>query len=88
MADTSLLQKAAAWGYTGVDLLDEHLWPKAVDLGLEITAVAGHHSLTEGLNRRDHAKRIENELRLQIKERTAVGHPPAPLFFRQPLRPR
>ncbi|MCU0793374.1 MAG: TIM barrel protein [Opitutaceae bacterium] len=62
VSDAELLAGAARLGYSGVDLLPEPLWPLAHRAGLAVTAVAGHDLRPEGLNRRDHADRIEAEL--------------------------
>jgi len=57
---------AAKIGYTGVDLIDERYWPLAAKHGILVTAIAGHGTLTEGLNRRENASRIVAELRANI----------------------
>src|SRR5579859_2632858 len=57
-----LLEQAAALGYAGVDLVDASLWPLVHECGLAITAVGGHQSLVDGLNRRANHDRIEREL--------------------------
>ena len=53
-------------GYEGVDLIDEALWPTAQSHGLAITAIGGHTTLEDGLNRSENAVRIEKELRGNI----------------------
>lgn len=60
------MREAAAIGYHGVDLIEESLWPLARDSGLRIVAVAGHGSITDGLNRHENAARIEAELLANI----------------------
>jgi hydroxypyruvate isomerase len=62
----ALLSGAAKIGYKGVDLIEEELWPMARRCGLAISAVAGHGTLEDGLNRRENAGRIEKELRDSI----------------------
>ena len=62
----ALLAGAAKIGYTGVDLIEEALWPMVEGFGLSISAVNGHKSIEDGLNRRENAERIENELRGSI----------------------
>jgi hydroxypyruvate isomerase len=62
----ALLAGAAQIGYAGVDLIPEALWPNARRHGLAITAVGGHDSISEGLNRAENADRIEQELRTNI----------------------
>lgn len=66
IAPEDLMEGAAKIGYEGVDLLREPLWPMAARHGLKITAISGHRTLEEGLNRRAHASRIEKELRTNI----------------------
>jgi len=62
----ALLAGAAKIGYKGVDLIGEALWPNAQRHGLAITAVEGHASISEGLNRSENAARIEKELLANI----------------------
>jgi hydroxypyruvate isomerase len=62
----ALLSGAARLGYEGVDLIDEALWPLAQKHGLAITAIAGHGTIEEGLNRSENAARIEREIRGNI----------------------
>src|ERR1700761_9321686 len=66
VAPEDLMKGAAKIGYEGVDLLREPLWSMAARHGLKITAIGGHRTLEEGLNRRAHAPRIEKELRTNI----------------------
>jgi len=62
----ALLAGAARMGYEGVDLIEEALWPAAQRHGLAITAIGGHATLEDGLNRKENAGRIEKELRENI----------------------
>jgi hydroxypyruvate isomerase len=62
----ALLAGAARMGYEGVDLIEEALWPAAQRHGLAITAIGGHATLEDGLNRKENAGRIKNELRENI----------------------
>lgn len=71
----ALLAGAVRIGYTGVDLLDESLWPVARRHGLRLACVAGHGTLTDGLNRRENAGRIEAELRANIAKAAANDIP-------------
>jgi hydroxypyruvate isomerase len=68
VADAELLRAAKQIGYDGVDLAGEELWPQIVDAGLKLVAVDGHGTLSEGLNRRDQAARIERELQVKIEK--------------------
>ncbi|HVU14247.1 MAG TPA: TIM barrel protein [Phototrophicaceae bacterium] len=61
-----LLRAAADIGYEGVDLVDQQDWPLVKAHGLKIVSIRGHESLTDGLNRRENAARIEQELRANI----------------------
>jgi hydroxypyruvate isomerase len=63
-----LIREAAKIGYKGVDLVGEELWPAITDAGLKLVAMDGHGTIGEGLNRRDQAARIENELRSKIEK--------------------
>jgi hydroxypyruvate isomerase len=62
----ALLAGAREIGYEAVDLIEEELWPVAKAAGLRISAIAGHATLENGLNRRENAARIEAELRANI----------------------
>jgi hydroxypyruvate isomerase len=62
----ALLVAARRIGYNGVDLIQEEFWPLAAEQGLVITAVNGHGTLEDGLNRPENAERIEGELRANI----------------------
>ncbi len=62
----ALLAGAAQIGYRGVDLIEEELWPKVRHHGLTITAIGGHGTLEDGLNRSENAARIEREIRDNI----------------------
>jgi len=76
----ALLEGAARIGYSGVDLLDEALWPVAARHGLAIAAICGHASIENGLNRREEGHRIEQELRASI-EKAARWRIPALICF-------
>lgn len=60
--DLQLLSAAANMGYAAVELIGEALWPQATSAGLAIASIAGHGTLQQGLNRREHGARIEQEL--------------------------
>jgi hydroxypyruvate isomerase len=61
-----LIAGAAQAGYHGVDLVAEKFWPVVRKHGLEISAINGHGTLTEGLNHMEYAERIEGEIRANI----------------------
>lgn len=62
----ALLSGVAKIGYRGIDLVEEALWPAVKRHGLTISAVDGHGTIEQGLNRRENADRIEKELRVKI----------------------
>ena len=66
MTPEALLRAAADIGYEGIDLAPQEYWQLIKDHGLKITAVGGHTTLTDGLNRRENGARIEQELRANI----------------------
>lgn len=70
----TLLRAAADAGYAGVDLIDPSLWALAKDMGLQIAAVNGHTSITEGLNDPAQHQRIHQELlsRLKLAEQHGI----------------
>jgi hydroxypyruvate isomerase len=70
-----LLAGAKKTGYYGVDLIEEELWPVVKKHGLAITAVNGHGTIEDGLNRRENAARIEGELRGNIEKAREWGIP-------------
>lgn len=53
-------------GYEAVELVPQEYWPLLKKQGLAIASLAGHNSIEEGLNRREHHARIESELRASI----------------------
>lgn len=57
---------SAEIGYEAIDLVGPEYWPLVKDHGLKISAVGGHQSLTDGLNRRENRGRIVDELREKI----------------------
>ena len=64
----NLLLQAAEIGYVGVDLIDESLWSTVKSYGLTITAISGHGTIDQGLNRRENASRVEEELTINIRK--------------------
>ncbi|WP_219722140.1 hydroxypyruvate isomerase family protein [Deinococcus planocerae] len=63
----ALLGDAARIGYEAVELLPLDLWPNARKAGLTISAMNGHRSIEEGLNRREHHARILRELEENVR---------------------
>ena len=66
LSPEQFVRTLADLGYAAVDLVPPDYWPLVRDAGLTISAVAGHESLTDGLNRRDQHDRIERELRASL----------------------
>ncbi len=61
-----LIRAAAELGLSGVELLPREYWQMAKDHGLTIVSIDGHRSIQEGLNRREHHQRIEEEIRTKL----------------------
>jgi hydroxypyruvate isomerase len=62
----TLLAGAAKIGYDAVDLIDEEFWPAARRAGLAISAVNGHGTIADGMNRRENAGRIAKEIHASL----------------------
>ncbi len=62
------VQAAAAAGYAAVDLVPSEYWSLVKAHGLGISAIAGHHSLTDGLNRRELHESIGREILTAIEQ--------------------
>lgn len=67
LSPQALVRAAADIGYQGIDLVGQEYWPLVKDHGLKITAVGGHQSLTDGLNRRENRARIEQEMHKAVE---------------------
>jgi hydroxypyruvate isomerase len=70
-----LVKASAEVGYAGIELVGEEQWPLIKDHGLTIAAIAGHQSLTDGLNKRENHSRIEKELRENLAKAVKWGIP-------------
>lgn len=66
MPPEALLRAAAEIGFHAIDLAPREHWQLIRDHGLALSAVSGHTSLTDGLNRRENRQRIAAELRENI----------------------
>ncbi len=66
MTPDALIRTAAEIGYDAIDLAPPEHWQAIRDHGLALSAVSGHQSLTDGLNRRENRERIVNELQTNI----------------------
>ncbi len=76
----NFIRSAAEIGFAAVEMVDQKYWPLAWDLGLKISALIGHQSLTDGLNKRENHNRIENEILLNI-DLAAANDIPVVLTF-------
>src|SRR5262249_30996618 len=75
MTPEKLVRAAAEIGYTGVEIVPQEFWPLVRQHGLTISAISAHHSIAEGLNRREHHDRIERELLANIALAVEWGIP-------------
>jgi len=71
----ALLSGAASIGYSAVELIPQELWSRARHFGLQISAMNGHTSIEEGLNRRGHHDRIVRKLEHNVRLAAAQGVP-------------
>ena len=70
-----LVRSAAELGYSGVDLVPPEYWQLVRDAGLTISAIGGHASIAEGLNRRENHQRIRQEIEHNLREAERWGIP-------------
>lgn len=70
-----LIHAARELGYDGLDLVPPEYWSLVRDQGLTISAIVGHQSLTEGLNRIDQHDRIEREIHTALQQAEAWDIP-------------
>jgi hydroxypyruvate isomerase len=66
LSPEQFVRAVAETGYPAIDLVPPEFWPLVTAHGLRLSAVAGHASLTLGLNRTDQHDRIERELRANL----------------------
>lgn len=67
MSAGDFLRALADIGYDGVELAAEEHWPLIRDHGLQITAIFGHNTLNDGLNKRSNREPILRELEANIR---------------------
>ena len=67
LGEREFLRALAETGYDGVELVAEEHWPLVREHGLEITAVPGHLTLDDGLNRLENRARILGELEAGLR---------------------
>ena len=69
----SFFAEAAHMGYEGVELAPPELWDRIRHAGLEISAIQGHQSLEDGMNRRENHDRIEQEILENLRQAKKYG---------------
>jgi hydroxypyruvate isomerase len=69
------VRAAADAGYSAVDLVPPEHFSLVAGHGLKIAAIAGHESLTIGLNKRDQHARIKKEIELKLADLIRYGIP-------------
>lgn len=69
------VRTVAEAGYAAIDLVPPEFWPLVKAHGLAISAIAGHHSLTIGLNQRDQHESIAREIYTAIEQAQQWGIP-------------
>jgi sugar phosphate isomerase/epimerase len=69
------VRAAADAGYLAVDLVPPEYFSLVADHGLKIAAIAGHKSLTVGLNKRDQHVRIKKEIEARLADLVRYGIP-------------
>lgn len=67
MTPDAFVRVVAEVGYDAIDLIPSDYWPLAKAHGLTISAIGGHGPLEDGLNKRDNATRIAQEIEANIK---------------------
>jgi hydroxypyruvate isomerase len=68
LAPKQLVHTAADIGYVAIDLAPPEHWPLIKEHGLVNSAVSGHASIADGLNRRENHDRIEREILANIRQ--------------------
>jgi hydroxypyruvate isomerase len=69
------VRSAADAGYVALDLVPPEYFSFVTDHGLKIAAIAGHESLTVGLNKRDQHPRIKKEIEAKLVYAVRHGIP-------------
>jgi hydroxypyruvate isomerase len=68
MAPDAFIRTVRQIGFDGLEMVPVEQRQRVRDQGLTIVSIAGHHSISEGLNRRENHSRIEHELLESIQE--------------------
>jgi hydroxypyruvate isomerase len=80
MTPERLVSEAKRIGYAGFDLVPEEHWPVVADGGMVLACVAGHGTLTDGLNRRANHDRITGEIEASLEKAARWGIPNLVVF--------
>jgi hydroxypyruvate isomerase len=75
LTPNEFVRAAADAGYVAVDLVPPEYFSLVADHGLKIAAIAGHESLTVGLNKRDQHARIKKEIEAKLADAVRHGIP-------------
>jgi hydroxypyruvate isomerase len=75
LAPKEFVRAAADAGYLALDLVPPGYFSLVADHGLKIAAIAGHESLTVGLNKRDQHARIKKEIEAKFADVVRYGIP-------------
>ncbi|WFE73365.1 hydroxypyruvate isomerase family protein [Roseinatronobacter sp. S2] len=75
MTAEEFLTVVADSGYDGVELAPPEYWQMILDYGLEIAAVGGHESISDGLNRKENFDRISAEIQDSLENAVKLNIP-------------
>jgi hydroxypyruvate isomerase len=75
LSPEQFLDQVKAIGFSAVELVPPEHWELVRSKGLTVSAVAGHQSLTLGLNRHDQHDRIESEIQAMLQSAQEAGIP-------------
>ncbi len=75
MESADLIQHASSLGYAGVEMAPQEVWQPVVDSGMKVITIAGHQSLSDGLNKRSNHDRIEKEINESLATAVKWGIP-------------
>ena len=73
LTPNEFVRAVADAGYFAVDLVPPEYFSLVLEHGLKIAAIAGHDSLTVGLNKRDHHDRIKREVEAKLVDAARLG---------------
>lgn len=67
MKPEKLIKEAARIGFASIEMAPQQYWDAIKEHGMKIAIIVGHGTLTDGLNRKENHKRIEEELLRNIE---------------------